>query len=807
MKKKNFLFIIFISLCSLIPAQTKDSIRIINIDEIVVISTPKEHAMLRDLPVASTQLSKDKMQALQIHNLKDISAIAPNLFIPNYGSKLTSAIYIRGIGSRINTPSVGLYVDNVPYLNQSSFDFNYSDIERIDVLRGPQSTLYGRNTMGGLIKVHTKSPFSYQGTDFQIGAGTYNNYNTSVKHYHRTSNKFAFSTGIFYEHEGGFFKNKGRNDDRIDKLNEIGGRIRGIYIPKDNLKFDLSIGYEYSDQGGYPYGEYDKMTGVYKDPAYNEESQYRRGLLNAGLNVEYQAKHFILSAVTGYQNLNDRMFLDQDFTTDNIFTIEQKQKLNTLSEEIIFKSIEGKKWEWTSGVFGFYQWLNTKGPVTFYDQGVQTILEDNINRVFKNIPEMNMMNANIKFNERNLYVDGIFDTPVLSAAIFHQSTIHDLFIPGLSFTVGLRLDYEKNKIKYNSNSATSYLFSMTPPMPMIPPIELDQSINPELKGSLSDDYTQLLPKFALQYNFGKNNVYATVSKGYRSGGYNVQMFNGLVQTAMRNDMMGNVGEGTVKILEDLKASGQLPPPAIQGIDGIISKIKEFTIPEAFDIEKATKFKPEYSWNYEVGSHLTLFNDQLNMDLSAYLMDTRDQQLSKFEKSGLGRITENAGESRSYGVEVALGSQITRSFGLHASYGYTHATFRDYVTVDDKDQEVNYKGNRIPFVPTHTFAIGANYVHTLPSRCWLDRIQFDAQYNGAGRIYWTEQNDVSQSVYGLLNGKISFIKGRAQADIWVRNALNKDYSTFYFESAGTGTMKGFMQKGRPVHLGINLRCQF
>ncbi|NLZ72624.1 MAG: TonB-dependent receptor [Bacteroidales bacterium] len=801
MNKKNFLFIVLIALGSLVSAQKKDSIRIINIDEIVVISTPKEHALLRDLPIASTQLSQSTMQALQIHNLKDISAIAPNIFIPNYGSKLTSAIYIRGIGSRINTPSVGLYVDNVPFLSQSSFDFNYSDIERIDILRGPQSTLYGRNTMGGLIKVHTKSPFSYQGTDFQMGAGTYNNYNASIKHYHRSSNKFAFSTGVFYGHEGGFFKNKGRDDQRIDKLNEIGGRMRGIYIPQENLKFDLSLGYEYSDQGGYPYGEYNKETGIYQDPAYNEESKYRRGLFNMGLNVEYQAKNFILSAVTGYQNLNDRMFLDQDFTTDNIFTIEQKQKLNTLSEEIIFKSLEGRKWEWTSGVFGFYQWLNTKGPVTFYEQGVQTILEDNINEIFSSIKEMSRMKPNLKFKDRSLYVDGIFDTPVLSAAIFHQSTIHDLFIPGLSFTVGLRLDYEKNKLKYNSNSATSYIFSITPPM--TDPIELDQSIKPELKGSLSDDYTQLLPKFALQYNFGKNNVYATVSKGYRSGGYNVQMFNGLVQAAMRNDMMSNVGE----ILEEFKASGQLHPPAIQGIDGMINTIKEETTPQTFDIEKATKFKPEYSWNYEVGSHLTLFNDQLDIDLSAYLMDTRDQQLSKFEKSGLGRITENAGKSKSYGAEVALSYQITKAFGLHASYGYTHATFSDYVTVDDKNEEVNYKGKRIPFVPTHTFAVGANYVYTLPSRCWLDRIQFNAQYNGAGRIYWTEQNDVSQSLYGLLNGKISFIKGRAQADIWVKNALNKDYSTFYFESAGTGTTKGFMQKGRPVHLGINLRCQF
>ena len=60
--------------------------------------------------------------------------------------------------------------------------------------------------MGGLIKVHTKSPFTYQGTDIRMGAATYNNYNVSLTHYHRTSDRFAFSTGGFYEHTGGFFE-------------------------------------------------------------------------------------------------------------------------------------------------------------------------------------------------------------------------------------------------------------------------------------------------------------------------------------------------------------------------------------------------------------------------------------------------------------------------------------------------------------------------------------------------------------------------------------------------------------------------
>lgn len=101
----------------------------------------------------------------------------------------------------------------------------------------------------------------------------------------------------------------------------------------------MTLNYEYGDQGGYPY-EYTGVTqGEETRPEYigkianNERSGYRRGLLNSGINIEYQARNFILSAVTGYQNLNDRMFLDQDFTEKDIYTLEQKQRANTIQKK------------------------------------------------------------------------------------------------------------------------------------------------------------------------------------------------------------------------------------------------------------------------------------------------------------------------------------------------------------------------------------------------------------------------------------------------------------------------------------------
>ena len=436
----------------------KDTTKVIDIEEVVVIATPKENNRLRQQATSSTSFSQSAMRNNSVTSVKSLSALVPNLFIPDYGSKLTTSVYIRGIGSRINTPAVGLYVDNIPFIDKSAFDFNYSDIERIDVMRGPQGTLYGRNTMGGLIRVFTKSPFTYQGTDLRLGAATYNNYNASLTHYHRISNQFAFSVGLFYDHKGGFFKND-FNGKLIDTDDEFGGRIRAIYLPTENLKLDFTVNYEYTNQGGYPYEYTGKVSGE-EDRAdyigrisYDNACGYKRNLLNTGLNLEYQADNFILSSVTGFQYLRDHMDLDQEFTEQNIYTMMQKQNSKTLSEEIVLKSKPGRRWQWTTGVSGFYQWLDTEAPVTFQKDGVNWLnstINTNANKYMPTIsmgPMSMKLNFNDVINGEQLAIPGKFSTPILNGAIFHQSTFNDLFgLEGLSFTAGLRMDYESLKL-------------------------------------------------------------------------------------------------------------------------------------------------------------------------------------------------------------------------------------------------------------------------------------------------------------------------------------------------------------------------
>lgn len=744
----------------------RDTMKVIDIEEVTVYASPKENRKLRQQPLSVSLFSKQDLQKNRIVTVKGLTSLVPNLFIPDYGSKLTSSIYIRGIGSRINSSAIGVYVDNVPCYDKSAFDFDYADIDRIDVLRGPQGTLFGRNSMGGLINIHTKSPFNYTGTDLTLSGATHNAYRASLTHYHRVSDKFAWSAGGFYDHQGGFFTNQ-YNGKKIDFGNSAGGRIHAIYLPMENWKMDLNVNYEYSDQGGYPYGLYTKATQEYKNPDYNYDSGYYRNLLNVGLTTTYTAKNFVLTEVTGYQYLRDRMALDQDFTERDLYTMNQRQKENTISEEITMKSREGKQWQWTTGISGFYQWMTNNTPLYFGSSFI-SMLQGQMDAAMAAAHSP----VTVQLSDKGMDIPGIFKMPTYGFAIFHQSTFNNLFgAEGLSATLGLRLDYEKVKIDYDTQATLNYNTMMGGR------VLKSGSYNVQYVGNQSTDYTQLLPKFALKYDFDRmNNVYAQVSRGYRSGGYNIQMLSDYLQ----NSLQKNVG----KVENDPTVS------------------------------EAMKYKPEYSWNFEVGSHLTLFDGVMLADLSAFYMKTRDQQVAKFSDNGLGRYTTNAGRSRSCGVELALKANVTDNWSIDANYGYTDATFKDYMTNAKQYDatgkatlvEIDYSGKHIPFSPQQTFSIGTQYVFHLAERNLIKSITLHADYSGVGRTYWTEANDVYQKTYGLLNARLIAQVGKLlQIDIWGRNIANKDYATFYFDSASGKS--GFMQKGRPVQGGIDLRFKF
>lgn len=737
-----------------LSANDADTLLTHNMDELVIVSTPKEHIALNKQPLSSTTLGNSQIKQKNINNIKDLTAHIPGLFIPRYGSRLTSSIYLRGVGSRIGTPAVGMYVDDIPLANMSSMDQDLSDADRIDVLRGPQGTLFGRNTIGGLIRIYTKNPMNYQGTDLMLGAATYNNYRARVTHYHRPVENFAFSAGVSYEHQGGFFRNHALGGHHADRGDDLSARWRGIFLPSDRVRLDLSARYQWTKQGGYPYAA--KEGSDAGKVAYNREGSYLRHLLTVGLNAEHQFDRAVMTSTTGFQFLKDDMFMDQDFSRQDLYSLQQKQKSKVLSEEIAIKSKDNERWQWTNGVNFQYQWLDSEAPVTFYQEGVDWLSQVINGYIPKNMP------MSLTLNNSTMPMGGTFQTPTLTLGTFHQSTVK--IVKNLSFTLGIRFDYEHYKMVYDAPGCVmKYNFSMSKD-------EL-QADAPVLAGKVSDHDLHILPKASLKYDFGKSgNIYASVSRGYRSGGYNIQLFSDLLQTEMKHQL-------------------------ISSIPRIPSGLSEKIFGPKPSIEQTTYYKPETAWNYEIGTHLNFFDGRLKADLAAFWIETNDLQISQMAESGLGRVTVNADKSRSIGMEASLQASVTDALSVNATYGYTHATLRH------SGNEAHPSDYFVPFAPQHTMALGAQY--TWHTRGWMQDITLGATGKGNGRIYWTRENDLSQPFYALLDARLSVRHDNLELALWGSNLTATHYDAFCFATRG----QAFSQLGTPLQVGIECRMKF
>ena len=445
----------------------------------VVITAEKRSMKQINVPAAITSVSATKIERDRIESVRDLSARIPNLFMPQYGSKLTAPVYIRGIGSRINSPSIGLYVDNVAYFEKSAFDIDLYDVKRIEVLRGPQGTLYGRNTMGGIINIITRDPGNISSTRLYAGTGNYGTQQYKFGHAEPLiKNKLFLSVDGNYRSKNGYYTNEFFNKS-LDPMHSGGGRIKLDFKPSKTFSLQFLSGGEISNEGGYPYGI---MTDQGSLPvlSYDHKSTYDRKMLNNSLRLEKNFNGFNLISVTGLQLMKDNQDIDQDFTPADLLVVKQDQDQNLLTQEFNISSKEGKSLQWIGGFYGFYQKMDRVVDVAYGADGV----------VKYHLPgAMSLEKTYLMDNQ--------------GAAVFGQATYNDLLINGLDITAGLRYDLEKDKLDYNYDRTV-----------------LGNTSNAD-KFNHSLSFNELMPKFALKYHWGQNIMqYASISRGYKSGGFN-----------------------------------------------------------------------------------------------------------------------------------------------------------------------------------------------------------------------------------------------------------------------------------------------
>lgn len=766
-----------------------DSSKVFDIDEVVVVSQPKENFRLRQQSLSSTSVGGFQIQKLGTRDLRELSSYIPNFVMPNYGSRLSSAMYVRGIGSRVNSPAVGIYLDGIPVMSKSAFNLHHYQTSRIDILRGPQATLYGQNTEGGLVRIYSRNPFEYEGTDLKLSYGSRYYRNVELAHYHRINDHLAFTVAAFNDAQKGFFRNT-NTGNRADKYDEAGGKI--VLKAKLNRGWNVDVlaNYQYVDQNGFPYGKLDLETGKASLPSTTFDGTYLRHSFISGVTVNHTGADYSFASTTSYQYLKDKMNMDSDYLPADYMSILQEQLQNSLTQEFTLKSNRavGGFWNWTAGGFFSYQWLKTNGPVFFNEDMTQPIgnaIQKQMYNAMVNamaqkmiaqgMPEKAAKAAAAKAIEKaggvsmnvNMGAPGLYHTPQWNLGFFHESNFN--ITDRLTATLGLRYDLMHTAIHYD---ASAYMQMTANVMGMLATNVLDSSLDHEV----SDDYSQLLPKFGLNLKIDElgSNVYATVSKGYRAGGYNIQMFSDVLQT-------------------ELNANRS---QAMRG---------DYHIPHTEEdyqrIDKTIAYKPETSWNYEAGAHLNLFDNMLHFDLSAFYMKVTNQQLSVMAGNyGFGRMMVNAGKSHSCGVEAALRGQLfDGKFDWAMSYGYTRSKFDQYVDGEGEDA-VDYKGKYVPYVPQHTMAAMADYRLT-------DWLTLGANVNAQGKTYWDNANTYSQKLYAVLGAHVDLNFNAFNVSFWGRNLTDTNYNTFAVDNSATGTKEYFAQRGNPFQCGVDVRFHF
>ena len=719
-----------------------------NIEQVTVVApAAKQTFSLRRQPISSTVLSPAAIERERVLSVKDLSAVVPNFYQPDYGSRMTSSIYVRGFGARIDQPVVGVNVDEIPYLNKNSYDFDLFDIARIEVLRGPQGTLYGRNTIGGQLNIYTLSPLGYSGVRASAEYGTGNTVRAKASYYGRVSDNFGISVGGFYTRTDGFFDNAYDGSD-CDRGHSAGGRVRMVWQGADGWSIDNVASVGSSLEGGYAYCLYDEASGAVSPVNYNGPNSYERVNVTDGFVVKHAGEKMLFTSATGYQYLYDRMLIDNDFTPRSLFTLVQQQREHALTEDIVLRSNDdSRRWQWITGAYGFYKRLRMEAPVTFLEDGIGDLILGAANAGIQSV----MPWAELMIEESAFDIASNFEIPTYGLALYHESSLR---AGRWRFTAGLRLDYEASRMDYDNYTSIHYRLS-----PMMPQFK---ELSMPFAGRERMDFLELLPKFAVNFSTGGGELYVAASRGYKAGGFNTPIFSDILQNRLMAAMM-----------EDMGMPAQ---------------------PSPYNEASATTYKPEYSWNYEAGGHLAFAEGRVRADFSLFWIECRDQQLTVFpEGTTTGRMMSNTGRSRSRGVEVSLSWNPTTRLGVWGSYGFTDARF-----VKFDDGEADYAGNVLPYAPRNTVSLGATYRLHVGARM-LDDVVVNCSWQGAGKIYWNESNTLSQNFYSQLGASVDLHKGDFTLSLWGRNLTGTDFYTFYFKSVGNS----FFSHGKPRQLGLTL----
>jgi iron complex outermembrane receptor protein len=481
MRKKPFLktFILFsssiISISALAQLDT------------VLVTAQKKTELLQKVPLAVSTFNSKQINAYRIWNIKDISGIIPNVYSadPGDGRDVTA---IRGIATTSYDPSTAVYIDGVNQFNLDTYIPNLFDVERIEILRGPQGSLYGRNAMGGVINIITKQPTNNTSGSAELNWGNYGQkrMNQNIKTSIIKDKLFVGASGLFDAREG-FYQNE-YNQLPYDRQRAISGNYFLKYII--NKQWSITFNTKHRNQENK--GAFPLVFGVeeaFNNPFVlnqNATTIMKDKTLNSSMSILYNGTKYQFSAQTAYQK-NYRYYtnpIDGDFSPIDAITVvnnygKEWNQISAWTQDLKLNSIGNQPLKWTIGAYLFSQNAPTKQGTHF---GADAYL-------------MGIENSNFTLiNTTNSKRKGI--------ALYGQATY--ALSEKLNLTAGIRNDFEQIEQSVNGSLMMDENKAIYETQALI---------------SRTTDFGALSPKLGLDYTISPTQMaFVNYSKGFRAGG-------------------------------------------------------------------------------------------------------------------------------------------------------------------------------------------------------------------------------------------------------------------------------------------------
>lgn len=465
---------------SVAQTQTTEPIRL----EPITVNVYKEKDDAQRLPVSVTAVPESVLRGAGVLKISDAGILAPNTFFSEFTARKLSNARFRGIGSSPSNPGVTTYIDGVPQLNTNSSNLEFLDIDQVEFVRGPQSALYGRNTLGGLIDIATGRPSlkDWKGS-LTVPLGNYSEWDARAGVSGPISDKVGVRMTVGHGARDGFTINDVTGND-LDYRRTSYGKAQLWWTPTSQWEARLIVAGQRDQDGDYGLND---LAALRRNPFHSSrdfEGIVQRDVVSSTAQIRWEGTRFAFGSTTGLVNWKTRDVTDLDYTVLPLITRDNKEKDVQFTQEMRFASAAGAparlgdrvRLRWQTGAFFFSQ---------NYDQ-------DAINNYapFLLSPQLGFPVA--QHSPRSALNDR-------GVGVYGQTTA--TFAENFDLTFGARVDHENKE-------ANLYTY-------------FDPAISPGNRVIAEKGFSNVSPQAAASYRFAGNHmVYGSVGRGFKAGGFN-----------------------------------------------------------------------------------------------------------------------------------------------------------------------------------------------------------------------------------------------------------------------------------------------